>query len=335
MSDTLISIIVPIYNVEKYLDECVRSLINQTYRNIEIILVDDGSPDNCPQMCDKYALTDSRIRVVHKKNGGLSDARNAGIEVANGKYYAFIDSDDYISVLFIEMLYNAAVSENAQIVQTNLVRFRDGEMPVEPDTASPSVKTYTGRQMNYNLYGEIYVPTVVVWSKLYRAELFDNIRFPVGKINEDEFTTYKLFYKSEKVCFIDLPLYFYRFNSESIMNSSFSLKRMHKAQALEERMKFYRDRNENELYLLTVKEFCRYIRMNYYKIEYYINPHDEILSEIRMKLKSLKKDFAQVKDADKQTKKFVRSPQLYGIVYMKVLPKLRRYIGKLFKTSNQ
>ena len=119
----LISVIVPIYNVEKYLDRCVDSIINQTYKNLEIILVDDGSPDNCPQMCDDYAKKDSRIKVVHKENGGLSDARNVGMEVATGEYVSFIDSDDYISLDFYETLLETIVDNDSDIVECGVVKF--------------------------------------------------------------------------------------------------------------------------------------------------------------------------------------------------------------------
>ena len=119
----LISVIVPIYNVEKYLDRCVGSIINQTYKNLEIILVDDGSPDNCPQMCDDYAKKDSRIKVVHKENGGLSDARNAGMKVATGEYVSFIDSDDYISLDFYETLLETIVDNDSDIVECSVVKF--------------------------------------------------------------------------------------------------------------------------------------------------------------------------------------------------------------------
>ena len=121
--NSLISVIVPIYNVEKYLDRCVESIINQTYKNLEIILVDDGSPDNCTQMCDDYAKKDSRIRVVHKENGGLSDARNAGMEVATGEYVSFIDSDDYISLDFYETLFQTMIDNDSDIVECSVVKF--------------------------------------------------------------------------------------------------------------------------------------------------------------------------------------------------------------------
>ena len=124
---SLLSVIVPIYNVEDYLNRCVDSIINQTYKNLEIILVDDGSPDNCPQMCDDYAKKDSRIRVVHKENGGLSDARNAGMKVATGEYVSFIDSDDYISLDFYETLFQTMVDNDSDIVECSVVKFYENE----------------------------------------------------------------------------------------------------------------------------------------------------------------------------------------------------------------
>ena len=161
----LISVIVPIYNVEKYLDRCVDSIINQTYKNLEIILVDDGSPDNCPQMCDDYAKKDSRIKVVHKENGGLSDARNVGMEVATGEYVSFIDSDDYISLDFYETLLETIVDNDSDIVECGVVKFYEDNSfdKYSDDLKVTNYDTVDGLEglINENPFKQH------VWNKLY------------------------------------------------------------------------------------------------------------------------------------------------------------------------
>ena len=181
----LITIVVPIYNVEEYLNKCIETILCQTYENIEILLIDDGSTDNCGNICDLYAKKDSRVKVIHKENGGLSDARNTGIEAANGKYICFIDSDDYISPIFIETLYNLCKENNTKISQCsfNIVYDNNGKS----EEAEQEVNIYTSEEMVKNLYNEKYVETVIVCDKLYDITLFKNIKFPKGKINEDQY----------------------------------------------------------------------------------------------------------------------------------------------------
>ena len=256
----LISVIIPVYNVEKYIKRCLDSVINQTYENLEIILVDDGTPDNSGVICDEYAKKDERIKVIHKENGGLSSARNAGLDIAKGEYISFIDSDDYISDNFIERLYENLSENGAEIAQCGFKRTaKDSE---EKDSVSESVKIYSGVEMLGHIHDEKGAETVVVWNKLYKAELFCDVRFPVGKIHEDEATTYKIFYKVKKVAMFDDKNYFYFFNENSITNKAFSLKKLDYIDALEERMAFCKEHNLNCLYkkdaLSCVREILKF-----------------------------------------------------------------------------
>lgn len=215
----MISIIVPIYKVEKYLERCIESIRKQTYSNFEIILVDDGSPDSCPYICDEYAKKDKRIVVIHKKNGGLSDARNAGIKIAKGEYISFIDSDDYIHQDMYECLLNILIENKADIAVCDAVKVYD-ENCVVKDEGKSRIHVYTGTHAVENIFdAELYLRSVVAWGKLYRKSLFDDVRYPKGKINEDEFTTYRLFYKSDRVVYIDKKYYFYFQRKDSIMGS--------------------------------------------------------------------------------------------------------------------
>lgn len=225
--DDLISVIVPIYKVEEYLDECISSIVAQTYKNLEIILVDDGSPDNCGAICDNWAEKDSRIRVIHKENGGLSDARNAGLSVANGDYIAFVDSDDWIDPRMYEILLLAMKREDSDLVACNILScYPERQVPY-------GCETYTvgGSEVFLSmLYDDTRFP-VSALNKLYRRELWDNIRFPVGKICEDAFTTYLLVDKANRIVQIPEALYCYRIRENSTMTSPFSRKRMDEEEA--------------------------------------------------------------------------------------------------------
>ena len=210
----LISIIVPIYNIEKYLRECVDSLVNQTYKNIEILLIDDGSTDSSGKIADELANKDDRIKVFHKKNGGLSDARNYGIEKASGKYLSFIDSDDYVSTDFIEFLYNNLIKNNVKISSCAFVHFFD-------DGVKKNV-LFRNIEKKYDVYeAQIYLNTIGYFNasscnKLFDATLFDDIKFPVNVTSEDLFIMYKLIHKANGLYYNSEEKYFYRQRRGSI-----------------------------------------------------------------------------------------------------------------------
>ena len=222
--DQLISVIVPIFKVEKYLARCVESLINQTYKNIEIILVNDGSPDHCPKMCDDYALKDNRIKVVHKKNGGLSDARNAGMAVVTGELISFIDSDDYISADFFEVMYKAMTSEKSDIVECSVVKFYE-DNHFDDYSDNEEILSYSTVEAMSALISEKTFHQHV-WNKLYKKELVKNVPYVVGKLNEDEFWTYQIFGKAKKVTKINKTMYYYFQRSDSIMGNGYNLRRL-------------------------------------------------------------------------------------------------------------
>lgn len=185
----LISIVVPVYKVEPYLDKCISSIVNQTYKNLEIILVDDGSPDNCPAMCDAWAEKDNRIRVIHKPNGGLSDARNAGMSVATGELMAFVDSDDWIAPDMYEKLYHRLTEDGSDIAAC-------GVQMVWEDNTPPRMLTRPGsRTLNRDEAMQAIIEESClkqpVWYKLYKSKLVRDIRFPVGKYHEDVFWSYQ------------------------------------------------------------------------------------------------------------------------------------------------
>lgn len=220
----LISVIVPIYKVELFLDCCIQSIVDQTYRNLEIILVDDGSPDNCPAICDAWAVKDYRIKVIHKQNGGVSDARNVGLQSAQGNYIAFVDSDDWIDLRFIECLYKAIIQTNAEISACNIRRVYD-ESKVKLIIKEPlDVQLSAPKEAIRDILHDSRFRTVV-WNKLYKREVLNNEQFEAGRFREDEFFSYRIFDKAKQLAYIDVPLYNYRQRSGSIM-TSFSLRHL-------------------------------------------------------------------------------------------------------------
>lgn len=218
-----VTVVVPVYNVSNYLGKCIDSIINQTYKKLEIILVDDGSTDNSGAICDDFASKDKRIKVIHKENGGLSDARNFGIDIATGEYIVFVDSDDYIALDMIEFLYNSLESNEADISTCLYQNFYDGEDVLESDDNISYVCSNT-EALEKMLYQQDC--TTSAWGKLYKTSLFDGIRYPKGKICEDLDTTYLLFSKANKIVINTAKKYFYLQRETSIINSEFNPKRM-------------------------------------------------------------------------------------------------------------
>ena len=216
MSDEiLVSIVVPVYKVEKYLDKCVESILNQTYKNFELILVDDGSPDMCPQRCDEYAAKYDCIKTVHKKNGGLSDARNFGLKYVSGKYVTFIDSDDYVAADYLEVLVELHNKYNAEICVGGLCTFYEGEEPQTEKNIKECI--FSGIEaLEHMLYQDMLDTSAC--AMLLSIDIARNNLFPVGKYHEDEFTTYKYYSSTNRVAVTSKTLYFYLQRRGSIMH---------------------------------------------------------------------------------------------------------------------
>ena len=254
----LISIIVPIYGVEAYLDKCVTSLIHQTYHHLEIILVDDGSPDNCPQLCDDWAKKDGRIKVIHKKNGGLSDARNAGMAVATGEWIAFIDSDDWIENDAFEKMYLRSQADESDVVSCGVKWVNEDDSVINEVTVSQEEVLDTKSAMR-----EIIVDGKLkqhVWNKLYKRSLIADIPFEKGKYHEDVFWSYQVFGRAKKVSLMTESFYHYIQRSDSIMGESYSPKRLDALDAAYLRCEYVKE-NFPDLYeqaLLSYINSCMY-----------------------------------------------------------------------------
>ena len=232
-----ISVIVPVYKVEDYLHRCVDSILAQTFEDFELILVDDGSPDRCGEICDAYAKKDSRIHVIHQKNGGLSAARNAGLDWvfagSNSQWLTFVDSDDWVHPDFLKAMYQSIEVTGCRISACGFFNTSGAALPerVAFDWECLSADDYY-----CDSYHEGATPAAC--GKLYHRSLFKNLRYPVGKLHEDEFTTYSALYEAEKIGATSAKLYAYFQNSDSITHSKWNPRRMHVLEAFEQQMEF-------------------------------------------------------------------------------------------------
>ena len=261
----LISVIVPIYNIEQYVEKCINSICMQDYKNLEIILVDDGSTDRCGEICDKLAQTDQRIVVIHKKNGGLSDARNTGIEKANGEFYSFVDGDDYILSNTISDLLMVSSKTGADVVACGFSHVTDAYFEGSGGEARftgtcPGI--WSGSESVVQMMTTNNICTVA-WNKLYKRSLFTDIRYPIGKLHEDEYTTYKLLYKSKIVAYVPEMYYKYYQRSEGIMSADICGRYRDYLDAIWERIDFFNC--EGDMRLLA---YSRIVLLDYIKYVY-------------------------------------------------------------------
>lgn len=242
----MITIIVPVYKVENYLSRCVDSILKQTYTDFRLVLVDDGSPDKCGKICDEYAEKDSRIVVIHKENGGLSDARNVGLNwfyrQNESEYIIFADSDDWLHPRLLEILKQGIIENDVKICVCNYIRITE-EVPHEAyDKCDFELTTPEDFLVNHSWQYNY------AWGKLYHKSVFGDVRYPVGKNFEDTFTTYKLLYKCEKIAYTDLPLYYYFRNEAGISRSPWNTSELVILDAMKEQLQFYKEKGLKKAY---------------------------------------------------------------------------------------
>lgn len=269
MGNEKISVIIPVYNVEKYIRKCIESVCGQTYRNLEIILIDDGSPDKSGAICDEYAATDSRIKVIHTENGGVSRARNIGLDMATGKYIGFIDSDDYIKPGMYETLACRMEKEDADTAICGFISVNE-EGEVLPDKQIPmpaNDMVMTREEAVRQLAGSDYVCFITVTNRLYRKEVFQKIRFPEKKRYEDEYIAHHVLWKCRKVIVLNEPQYYYVHHSDSFMEQEYALIRIDCADAWLERAQFAHENNIDELLAYSCKKAMNLIGVGYQKLD--------------------------------------------------------------------
>ena len=281
LDNALISIIVPVYNVEQYIPKCLDGILSQTYKSLEIILVDDGSTDSSGRICDEYAKKDKRIVVIHKENAGLSSARNAALDIATGKYIGFVDSDDWIDHNMYEILIKVAIKNNADIVNCGVIReYDDGKQKIvkSPAEIMRSETALIKLIENEELYD-------FVVNKLYKSNLWNNIRFPVGQYYEDIYTTYRTFLNANKIVCIKNNLYHYLQRTGSIVRSEFSEKQFHMLDAINEIKKSLRN---NSKYSQAIKK--RELKISYLiLISALLDLSNEKLNKYKKRLNALSK----------------------------------------------
>ena len=241
----LISVILPVYRVEKYLDRCLQSITGQTWRNLEIILVDDGSPDSSGAICDAWAAKDSRVRVIHKENAGAGAARNTGLDAATGEIISMIDSDDYLEIHMFEHLMSL-MTEEVDIAECDICWTELDDLTMEDGSAAKITVCHRDDAMRYHIRDEIFCQTPP--NKLYRRETIGDIRFPVGNLIDDEFFTYRVIGNARKLARSSACMYAYRQQSGSAMHKPFSLKRLQGLEAKRQRLEYLQERIPSLVY---------------------------------------------------------------------------------------
>ena len=261
----MVTVIIPVYNVEMYLPLCINSILKQTYQNLEIILIDDGSTDDSPGICDTYALKDNRIKVIHQQNQGAAVARNTGLENATGEYIVFVDSDDFINEKMIEKLYIALKQTDSDLSICNFkYTSENGKEIALKETDIKNEVLYTEEIID-KLFQNNNCGYIVIWNKMYKKDLWKQIRYPVGVIYEDEAVIHHIFSKCKKVATISDELYYYRQVSGSIMHSERNEKNLDKYLALADRLMFFKNTvNKENIRKLAYQYWYHYLDDYYY-----------------------------------------------------------------------
>ena len=282
-----ISIIVPVYNVENYLKNCIDSILNQTFKDFELILVNDGSTDNSLNICEDYKSIDDRIKIVNKKNGGLSSARNAGLDIATGEYIGFIDSDDYIHPQMYEILYNEIKNEaDISMCDFEKVYEFDKKLLGSNFVSDYEIEILNNEEALSKLAEKNEVTYVVAWNKLYKKELFKDIKFKEGIIHEDEYIIHRLLYQVNKLIYVKEKLHFYLQRKGSIIDKKLDIDRVDYMLACSDRVRFFYEKNLIDLKVKWEYFYLLEILKNYSILDKNYHNHK--------KLKILKNDFRRL-----------------------------------------
>ena len=264
MDNQLISIIVPVFNVDQYLEYCIESILAQTITNYEMILIDDGSTDHSPSICDRYAEKHPQIFVFHQTHLGVADTRNIGLKYSKGDYVVFVDSDDYINPKMLEILYNHLLEFKADISICSFEKVFSHSKQELPDY-DRKLCCYTNIEACEQLFSEEYLDMAVCWNKLYKKDLFQNIAFPMGIIHEDEAVAYKLLYQASLIVYTNAKLYYYFQNEKGIMGKGFSKKSLDLLTVYENRIIFMEQNKQMDLLQKSMMEYCNRT-ISYYQI---------------------------------------------------------------------
>ncbi|MBR6572821.1 MAG: glycosyltransferase family 2 protein [Clostridia bacterium] len=335
MNEKIVSVIVPIYGVEKYLDKCVESIVNQTYKNLEIILVDDGSPDNCPTMCDEWAKRDDRIKVIHKENGGQASARNKALDVMSGDYVFFVDSDDYILEETIETMLYYTKKNNADICVCSYIIDNGIKCAKAPAVKE---KTICHTEELMGLYFKTPFINTVVWNKLYAADIFDELRFAEVRAKEDVMLMHEILHKSKTAIIIPDRLYVFRVRIGSTENSKFSEKQLLSIEAAKKRQEFVKknypllaeDPTIKLNYIGALKNKCFQINRSF-AYKKYRSVYEGLMKDMQREYDKLcKEDTTNINAALAEYKWVLDNPRLFRLKGIKVgiVKQLKQYVKK-------
>lgn len=316
MKNCLISIIVPIYNTEKYLRDCLNSIINQSYENLDIILINDGSTDRSKKICEEYVNKDKRIRLINQKNMGAAMAKNTGLDLIKGDLFTIIDSDDILHPNNLEILYKNMINTDADIIEGNFTTTLDkfnNELNIKNSIDMMNIKVFnTEKALEELIISRKFHQTP--WNKLYKTELLKDIRFPDRKYIDDEYWTYKLFLNAKRVSSLDLITYYYRQHESSTMGKSYSVRRLDAVDALHERYLIIKERFPNLEYLV-LKSFLLCCIYNFQKLCMNLNldKNKFYRQELMIKFQSLAKESNLSKFSTKERvliKSFYKAPYI-------------------------
>ncbi len=329
-----ISIIVPVYNVEQFLKRCVDSILGQSFSDFELILIDDGSPDNCGKMCDEYAKADRRIHVIHQENRGLSEARNAGLDWAfqnsESEWVAFIDSDDWIHPDYLQTLYVAAKEHQVDIAICGFQRTNGLE--TEDIPAESEIMVTNPEWMWWNNQ----MTSTAAWCKLMKKRLYSNIRFPAGLIYEDEYTTYRALFQVDRLAFINKKMYYYFINPKGITGVAWSEKRLDSLNALQQQSDYFKRNGYKKAYQRSVKGYLNRLHDSVDTIKKIdIENGQELVVQLE---KRLKKDLWKYGISGEYlprewTGRFYRMVFSVRVDFFKKLKKKLSYVPELFRSK--
>lgn len=316
MNNPIVSVIVPVYKVEKYLRNCLDSLVCQTLKSWEAILVDDGSPDRSGAICDEYAAKDNRFKVIHKENGGQSSARNLAMDYVTGDYIFYLDSDDYLHHDTLKHLVDLAISKDAEIVQCNFIRGRESKFP--PIQINEELIEYD----NHTVFLQ-FAAKIIPCGKLYKRNVIGDICFPEGIINEDDFTTWKYYYNAKKIVITNLPFYYYTVNPNSTMANQQRRPNLNYFNAYRERIDFFKNRNEEDLEAISRVQWMKSLVMLY--------SNTQITDKERQEMKTLFKE--NYHSASLKTIKIPSKLQLVFFVFALTPMLASKLVKRLYKAG--
>lgn len=322
-----VSVIVPVFNVESALERCVNSLINQKYKYLQIVLIDDGSTDRSGEMCDEYEKKDDRIVVFHQKEQGVSVARNKGLELADGELICFLDSDDEANENYVSRLVENMEKYDLDISQACLLRVRDGNVPEYVYEEKP-VEVFDNVQMQWKIFEKNRFFSMCLCGKVFKKELFDGLKFPVGRINEDESLIYLLMYRAKRIGIMDDNLYYYHYNSQSITEKKYNIHRLDCFYMFEEKYSFFIKEGLNDLADKTANEYFSQMAIVFCHDKKQITDYKAIKKKAKEIYKKDRKEILS-KAKLKKEKKIFYILSYVSIGFLKLYGKLlKRYIGR-------